>query len=76
MNLNEQHSRIECLEISGIPISIDNDNLEPTFLSIFEKIGLPVLAENIEAVHRLKLKYDNRKVMVKLSCRKDVYQNI
>ena len=36
---NEQYSRRECLEISGIPDSIPNNNLEETVLKITALFG-------------------------------------
>ena len=39
---NEQYSRRECLEISGIPDSIPNNNLEETVLKIFSETGVTV----------------------------------
>ena len=49
----EQYSRRECLEISGIPVSISNDDLEEKVRDIFNLIEAPVSAENIEACHRI-----------------------
>ena len=75
MNESDQYSRRECLEISGLPSSVNNDILEGTVLTILEKIGSAVPAENIEAIHRLK-SYNNtsNKVIMKLSRRKDVFR--
>ena len=51
---NERHSRKECVEISGIPQSIEQIDLEKTVLNVFDKIDAPVDPQNIEACHRLK----------------------
>ena len=51
---NEQYSRRECIEISGIPQSIEQIDLERTVLKVFDKIDAPVDPQNIEACHRLK----------------------
>ena len=69
---NEQYSRRECLEISGIPESIQDDDLEDCVTKIFNECDTPVDPANIEACHSLKLKARPKKVIVKLSKRKDV----
>ena len=50
---NEQYSRTEFIEISGIPQSIKQIDLEKTVLNDFDKIDAPVDPQNIEARHRL-----------------------
>ena len=37
---NEQNSRRECLEISGIPSSIEDSALEDTALKLFSKVNV------------------------------------
>ena len=71
---NERHSRKECVEISGIPQSIEQIDLEKTVLNVFDKIDTPVDPQNIEACHRLKSGGNDRsnKVTVKFSKRKDM----
>ena len=69
---NEQYSRRECLEISGIPDSIPNNNLEETVLKIFNEIGVTVNSRDVEACHRLNPKANPKKVIIKLSKRKYV----
>ena len=71
--VNEQYSRQECLKISGIPESIQDDDLENCDLKICNECDTPVDLENIEACHRLKSKARQKKVMLKLSKRKDVF---
>ena len=66
---NAQYSRRECLEVVGIPDSVQNNELEDKVLIIFKKIGSEVSPSDIEACHRLKK--DNDKVIVKFSRRKD-----
>ena len=68
---NEQYSRRECLEISGIPDSIPNNNLEETVLKIFNETGVTVNSRDVEACHRLNQKANPKKVIIKLSKRKD-----
>ena len=50
----EQYSMRECIEISRIPQSIEQVDLEKTVLNVFDKIDAPVDPKNIEACHRLK----------------------
>ena len=54
----------ECLEISGILASIQNDDLEDCVLKIFDEWQTPVDPENIKA--------RPKKVIIKLSKRKDM----
>ena len=71
---NEQYSRRECIEISGIPQSIEQIDLERTLLNVFDKIDAPVDPQNIEACRRLKSDDNGQsnKVIVKFSKRKDM----
>ena len=50
---NEQYSRRECLEISGIPTSVKDNELETKVLTILEKIDAPVDPGLVEDCHRL-----------------------
>ena len=50
---NEQYSKQECLEISGIPDSLANNNLEETVLKIFNETGVTVNSRDAEACHCL-----------------------
>ena len=56
---NEQYSRRECLEISGIPESTDQSNLEEKVVKLFKKIDVTVKSNNFEACHWLKPKNDD-----------------
>ena len=40
--VNEQDSRHECWEISGIPESVTDKDLESKVLSLFEKVDIEV----------------------------------
>ena len=51
---NEQYSRRECLEISGIPSSIEDSALEDTVLKVFRKVNVLIDPSNVEDGHRLK----------------------
>lgn len=65
-----QYSRRECLEVSGIPVSVTDVNLEEKVLSIFKKIDCEVSNKDIESCHRIGNKKGT--TIVKLSRRKDV----
>ena len=64
---NAQYSRRECLEVSGIPNSVKQDELEDKVLTIFKKVGCDIKSENIEASHRVGRQ---NKVIIKFSRRK------
>ena len=68
---NEQYSRRECLEISGIPESVSDNALEDKIQGVLRGIDVEVDTENIESGHHLKGKGSNGKVILKLSKRKD-----
>ena len=68
---NEQYSRRECLEISGIPPSVKDNELETKVLTILEEIDVPVDPRLVEDCHRLPFKGNPKKVILKLNCRKD-----
>ena len=68
---NEQYSRRECLEISGIPDNISDSDLESKTLEIFKEIDVDISPDNIEACHRLNKPANNKKVIIKFSKRKD-----
>ena len=53
---NEQYSRRECLEISGIPESVSDNALEYKIQGVFRGIDVKVDTENIESCDRLKRK--------------------
>ena len=60
------------MEISGIPDSIPNNNLQETVLKIFNETGVTVNSRDVEACHRLNQKANPKKVIIKLLKRKDV----
>ena len=68
---NEQYSRRECLEISGISESVSDNPLEDKIQGVLRGIDVEVDTENIESCHRLKGKRSKGKIMLKLSKRKD-----
>jgi seryl-tRNA synthetase len=76
INLQQQYSRRECLEIVGIPLSEAADGnggdvLEGKVLEIFKAIGVEMSSNDVQACHRLK---GNDRVIIKLSNRKHVHQ--
>ena len=72
---NGPYSRRECLQISAIPDSIEDNILEETVLNVFSKFNAPVNSSNVEDCHCLKLTNNaSQKVIVKLPERKGVYR--
>ena len=68
---NEQYSRRECLEISGIPSDTEAGQLEQTVLKVFEKLDVDVDPKSVEDCQWLKTRNSSKKVIIKLSKRKD-----
>ena len=65
---NEQYSRKKCLEISGIPSSIEDSALEGTGVKLFRKVNVLIDPSNVEDCHRLKSNNNApQKVIIKLS---------
>ena len=71
---NCQYSRRECLELSGLPESIENSELEDTTLQLFKNLDIEVDPSNIEGCHWLPSKGPKR-VTVKFSKQKDANRN-
>ena len=69
---NSQYSRRECLELTGIPETSDNNALESTVLKIFERLEVKVDPSNVEDCHWISSKNGPKRVIVKDSKRKDV----
>ena len=65
--VNAQYARRECLEVVGIPSSVKIKNLEGKVCSVFNRIGVAVNPDDIEACHRF---YNDKKAIVKFSKRK------
>ena len=68
---NEQYSKRECLEISGVPESVTDNDLEGKVLKLLEKIDVEVHPDHIEACHWRKSNAGSKKVIIKMSRRKD-----
>ena len=52
--VNNKYSRRECSEITGVPDSVNNDDLEETSIKNFDKLDVAVGSSNIENYHWLK----------------------
>ena len=66
---SKQYSRRECLEIAGIPKSVDHKDLEKQVLDIFGSIDVNVKSNDVEACHRIG---DKGRTIIKLSKRRNV----
>ena len=71
---NEQYFRHECLEISGVPESGTDNDLEGKVLNLLENIDVEGHLDHIEACHWLK-SAGPKKIIIKLSRRKDEDKN-
>ena len=67
---NNQYSRRECLQITGIPGSASNNDLEESTIKFFGKLDVAIDPSNIEDCHWLKSNGPN-KVIIKFARRKD-----
>ena len=68
---NSQYSTRECLELSGVPETIENKDLDGTVLDIFKKLNVMVDPSNVEDCHWIKSSKGPKQVVVKLFRRKD-----
>ena len=68
---NIQYFRRECLELSDIPETIENKDLEGMVLGIFEKLDVLVDPSNVEDCHWIRSSKDPKKVIVTLSRHKE-----
>ena len=64
---NEQYSRRECLEISGIPAEVGDKDIEKKVLEVLDAIGIPVNIDLVEDYHLIPSKGSPKKVLLKLS---------
>ena len=65
---NTQYSRRECLEVIGIPKTVESKDLEHTIYKVFNSIGFDIEEDRTEARHRLT---KSDRFIVKFSQRKD-----
>ena len=68
---NEQYSRRECLKILCIPAEVGDNAFEKKVLEILDAIGATVNRDLVEDCYRIPLKGSPKKVILKLSWRKD-----
>ena len=68
MSEQEHYSRIECIELVGLPNKIDGEELENTVVKTFQVAGINIERRNFHAVHRLA---DQHAVIAKLTNRPD-----
>ena len=68
---NEQYSTRECLEISGISESVNDNALEDKIQGVLRGTDVEVDTENNESCHPLKGNGNRGRVILKLSKRKD-----
>ena len=68
---NKQYSRRECLEISGVPESVTDNDLEGKVLKLLEKIDVEVHPDHIEACHWIKPNAGPKNVITKMPRLKD-----
>ena len=70
---DEQDSRKECLEVSGIPASVADNGLESEVLEILKEIDVPIDPTLVEDCHCLLSKGSpKKKVIIRLNRRKDI----
>ena len=50
---NAQYSRCECVEVIGIPKTVESKDLEHTICKVFNRIGFDIEEDRIEACHWL-----------------------
>ena len=67
---NEQYSKRECLEISGIPARMGDKDIEKKVLEIVDAIEAPVHTDLFEECQGKPSKASAKEVILKLSCRK------
>ena len=65
---NAQYSWCECVEVIGIPKTVELKDLEQTVCKVFNSIGFDIEEDRIEACHRLT---KSDRTIVKFSRRKD-----
>ena len=68
---NSQYSRHECLELTSFPETSDSNTLESTVFKIFEKLEVKVDPSNVEDCQWISSKNGPKRVIVKVSKRKD-----
>ena len=71
---DEQYNRFNCIEFPGISNTINDNNLEDTFIKACKNINIDVSEMDIEACHRLPVRCNatnaGKRVIVKFVNRK------
>ena len=70
VHANNQYTRRDSIEISGIDTSVKDEHLEEKCIELFENIGKTIKPEQIQACHRL---YDGKRCIVKFVNRKSAF---
>ena len=65
---NAKYSRHECLEVIGIPKTVESKDLEHTVCKVFNSIGFDIEEDRIQTCHRLT---KSDRTIVRFSRRKD-----
>ena len=71
---NEQHGRRWNIEVNGIPNTVEDADLESVVIDILFNIGVECERSDLEAVHRLPSKTDNKPTIFRFANRKFVDQ--
>ena len=66
-----QYFRRECLELTSIPETSDNNTLKSIILKIFGRLEVKVDSSNVEACHCISSKNGPKQVIVEVSKCKD-----
>ena len=74
----DQYSRRQNVELSGIPNSVEDTNLEKIVLEILNKIGVKLNSYDIVAIHRLKIRRGQRSpnVIIRFLNSKHPYESL
>ena len=81
LHAQEQYSRREFLEIVGIPVSVDDKNLQPAVRNILNEIDVPCGPKDLEDCHRIKgdrtiVKFSSRRKSSEVLRKKKKLKNI
>ena len=70
-NMLEQYGRRNNIEVSGIPDSVGDNDLEEKVISVSANVGIDVKSNDIEACHRIgKSRNSSKKPIVRFTNRK------
>ena len=70
-NMLEQYGRRNNIEVSGIPDSVGDNDLEEKVISVFANVGIDVKSNDIKACHRIgKSRNSSKKTIVRFTNRK------